>query len=225
MVLRGPVNAGKSSLFNCLVGHDRAIVAAEAGTTRDYVEAQVVWEGLALTLVDTAGIRTSKSEVEDVGIEMGARRAAHADLELLIYPGDFEGDIPPLGARQLRVISKSDLLHGATLPAGLSADTLQTSARSKEGIAELQSEILRLLTGGAHESAEGCVVTNERQRSRLESASVSMTRAADQISARAPSELVIVDLNATRQVLAEITGEQVGDEMLDELFARFCIGK
>lgn len=221
VVLRGPVNVGKSSLFNCLVGSDRAIVAAEAGTTRDYVEAQVVWRGLVVTLVDTAGLRATDSEVEDRGIEMGAHRASQADLELLIYPADFAGEIPEIGERQIRVISKCDLESSAGEP-GVG---IRTSAKSELGLDELKEEILRRATEGASEGAEGCVVTNERQRTRLVAAAESMKAAAALIERSAPSELVVVDLNSARQSLAEITGEQVGDEMLDELFSRFCIGK
>jgi tRNA modification GTPase len=221
VVLRGPVNVGKSSLFNCLVGRDRAIVAAEAGTTRDYVEAQVVWKGLVVTLVDTAGLRSADSEIEDRGIEMGAQRASEADLELLVYPADFEGEIPELGERQIRVISKCDLAKEPVDP-GIG---IRTSAKSELGLDELKEEILRRATQGASEGAEGCVVTNERQRTRLVASAESMNAAAALIERSAPSELVVVDLNSARQSLAEITGEQVGDEMLDELFSRFCIGK
>lgn len=225
VVLRGPVNAGKSSLFNCLVGRDRAIVAAEAGTTRDYVEAQVVWQGVAVTLVDTAGMRSSASDVEDQGIEMGAKRAAQADLELVVFAADDQGEMPACGERQIQVISKSDLLQRDPKAAPIPASVIHTSAKSQEGIAELQQAILKLATDGASEAAEGCVVTNERQRSRLVAAGDSLATAADQIEQSAPSELIVIDLNAARASLAEITGEQGGEDMLDELFSRFCIGK
>ena len=227
VVLRGPVNVGKSSLFNCLVGHDRAIVAAEAGTTRDYVEAQVVWQGLAVTLVDTAGLRSSDNAIEDLGIEMGAQRAARADLQLLIYPADHDGELPEFGERQIHVISKCDLsedLPGAAA-VGTRSSAIRTSAKSAQGLEELKDEILRRATAGTSEAAEGCVVTNERQRTRLVQASESLAAAGKLIERSAPSELVVVDLNSARRQLAEITGEQVGDTMLDELFSRFCIGK
>lgn len=223
VVLRGPVNVGKSSLFNCLVGHDRAIVAEEAGTTRDYVEAQVVWQGLAITLVDTAGMRSADSSVEDRGIEMGAQRAAQADLQLLIYPADHKGEFPEFGEREIHVVSKCDLAQPDDAAPGNAG--IHTSAKSEQGLEELKQEILRRATRGSSEAAEGCVVTNERQRTRLEQASESMTAAAGLIEQSAPSELVVIDLNSARQSLAEITGEDVGDDMLDELFSRFCIGK
>lgn len=223
VVLRGPVNAGKSSLFNALVGHERALVHADAGTTRDYVEATVVWDGVPVTLVDTAGLRSADSDVEDRGIAMGLARAAAADLELLMFPTGGEAPVP--SSRQLLVASKCDMHpggHGAR--AGGDAG-IQTSALEGSGLDELRAEILRRCTGGASESAEGVVVTNERQRTRLHSASASLAAAASLLAEQAPAELVVVDLNAARHALAEITGDEVGDEMLDELFSKFCIGK
>lgn len=225
VVLRGPVNAGKSSIFNSLVGHTRAIVAPEAGTTRDYVEAQVVWHGLAITLVDTAGLRNTQSKVEDQGIEMGVQRAKQADLELLILSSDHDGEIPESSQRQIRVISKCDLNAKNNSLGSFADGALRTSAVSSEGIDALKSEIVRRATGGASESAEGCVVTNERQRARLLTASESMVAACGLIETSAPAELVVVDLNSARQALAEITGEADDEDMLNELFSRFCIGK
>tara|TARA_R110002096_G_scaffold16898_5_gene57809 strand:- start:7810 stop:9135 length:1326 start_codon:yes stop_codon:yes gene_type:complete len=221
VVLRGAVNAGKSSLFNALVGRERSIVASDAGTTRDYVEAQVVWDGLAITLVDTAGIR-SASEAESIegqGIEMGAARAEQADLELFVVSSGDDAEIAE-SARTMIVRSKCDLPASSDSSVGLA-----TSAKAGTGLEELKRAILERVTGGASESAEGCVVTNERQRARLEAAGGFLQAAAGLVERNAPAELTIVELGAARNCLAEITGEEVGDEMLDALFARFCIGK
>ncbi|MCP4445877.1 MAG: tRNA uridine-5-carboxymethylaminomethyl(34) synthesis GTPase MnmE [Myxococcales bacterium] len=221
VVLRGAVNAGKSSLFNALVGKERSIVASDGGTTRDYVEAQVVWQGLSITLVDTAGIRTTsaRESIEGQGIEMGAARAAQADLELFVIEGGEESEMAE-SDRILIVRSKCDLLAEADAGQGLS-----TSAKSGAGLEGLRDAILARVTGGALESAEGCVVTNERQRYRFEAANGYLDAASKLIERSAPAELTIVELNAARGALAEITGEEVGDEMLDALFSRFCIGK
>ena len=221
VVLRGAVNAGKSSLFNALVGRERSIVASEAGTTRDYVETQVVWDGLTITLVDTAGIRATPAEktIEGQGIEMGAARAEQSDLELFVVEGAEATEIA--GSDRLIIVrSKCDLLSDSAKLSGIA-----TSAKSGSGLAELKRAILERVTKGASESAEGCVVTNERQRFRFEAAGGYLTAAAGLIERDAPAELAIVELNAARTALAEITGEEVGDEMLDALFSRFCIGK
>ncbi len=222
VVLRGPVNAGKSSLFNCLVGEERALVAEEAGTTRDYVEAQVVWEGAMVTIVDTAGIRDADSEVEDRGIAMGAKRAQRADIELFVAVASEDPGLDIVNSTQIIVRSKCD---SADETVGPIVGEILTSSLSGTGIEALKQEILRRATGGVTESAEGCVVTNERQRTRLLSAAAALKIAAEGIESCAPSELVVVDLNAARQSLAEITGEEIGDEMLDALFSAFCIGK
>lgn len=221
VVLRGAVNAGKSSLFNALVGRERSIVASNAGTTRDYVEAQVVWDGMAVTLVDTAGIRASSEaeSIEGQGIEMGAARAEQADLELFVVSSG-EAVKTDESERMMIVRSKCDLAAMADGAPGIA-----TSAKEGTGLEELKQAILDRVTGGASESAEGCVVTNERQRFRLESAGGFLKAAAGLVERNAPAELTIVELNAARNCLAEITGEEVGDEMLDALFARFCIGK
>ncbi len=223
VVLRGPVNVGKSSLFNTLVGESRALVNAEAGTTRDYVEAQVVWDGVLVTIVDTAGIRETGSAVEGEGIEMGEKRAERADLELLIRVADDDSVAPEMTEKQILVISKSDL--DSVSEARDTEPGIRTSSKSGHGIDLLKAEILKRATGGKAESAEGCIVTNERQRSRLAAAGQAMLRASELIAENAPSELVVVDLNSARQSLAEITGQAVGDEMLDALFMKFCIGK
>jgi len=228
VVLRGPVNVGKSSLFNTLVGESRALVNAEAGTTRDYVEAQVVWDGVLVTIVDTAGIRETGSAVEGEGIEMGEKRAERADLELLIRVADDDSVVPELTEKQILVISKSDLDSADAQRIGQAGNTepgIRTSSKSGHGIDLLKAEILKRATGGKAESAEGCIVTNERQRSRLAAAGEAMLRASELIAENAPSELVVVDLNSARQSLAEITGQAIGDEMLDALFMKFCIGK
>ena len=225
VVLRGPVNVGKSSLFNTLVGESRALVNAEAGTTRDYVEAQVVWDGVLVTIVDTAGIRETGSAVEGEGIEMGEKRAERADLELLIRVADDDSIVPALTEKQILVISKSDLDAEDGVDRHDQELGIRTSSKSGHGIDLLKAEILKRATGGKAESAEGCIVTNERQRSRLAAAGEAMLRASELIAENAPSELVVVDLNSARQSLAEITGQAVGDEMLDALFSKFCIGK
>jgi tRNA modification GTPase len=222
VALRGEVNAGKSSLFNELIGQERALVADDPGTTRDFVEATVVWSGVQVTLVDTAGERSTESAIEHRGIELGGRRAAQADLELVVVEAGtpFEGE---LEKRQLLVWSKVDLVEGDSL-AG-SKPGIATSSTRGVGLEALRQAIVERATGGASEGAEGVVVTSERQRARLVLAAQSLQRASSQIIAGAPPELVAVDLRAALQALAEITGEEVGEDMLDELFSRFCIGK
>jgi len=227
VVLRGSVNVGKSSLFNSLIGKERSIVTEEPGTTRDYVEADVVWDGISITLVDTAGLR-SKSQVdaiEEKGIDMGKARAARADIEVLVVEEDEQVDaIDEL--RTLVVRSKCDLIENLdTTSDTTKSATIFTSALTGEGISALKRAIVNRATRGAAESAEGCVITNERQRTRLAAAATSLYSAGQLIEQNAPAEIVVLELRDARNVLAAITGEEVGDEMLDALFSNFCIGK
>jgi tRNA modification GTPase len=225
VALCGRVNSGKSSLFNRLVGSERALVAEEPGTTRDFVEARVVWSGVAVTLIDTAGLRETTSEVERRGIVLGAARAREADVEVHLVPAgggdDVEtGEVGAASGRVIRVVSKGD-----TLPAGVAAPLLVTSALTGQGIDELVAAVVARATGGSLDLDGGAMVTSERQRSLVVKAASGFARASSGSLAGQPEEVVAVDVREGVEALAEVLGERVGEEMLDALFARFCIGK
>jgi tRNA modification GTPase len=215
VALVGPVNAGKSSLLNALVGRERALVAAEPGTTRDYVEVRVEWDGIAVTLIDTAGERSAASEVEERGIALGRERAANADVRVWI---DEAGQGVAPDTSTVIVRSKADL--GGETPAGV----LATSARTGAGLDALRAKILEV-AGAVGEADDAVVVTSERQRGLLERASRGLARAADAIASAMPAEVVAVDVRDALSALAAVTGDEVGEDVLDALFARFCIGK
>ena len=219
VALVGPVNAGKSSLLNALVGRERALVADEPGTTRDYVEARVEWDGIAVTLIDTAGERAADGAVERRGIELGRERAARADVRVWI---DEHGAGPAeLAAGTIRVRSKADL-GGAPQPG-----VIATSARTGAGLEELRAQILDAVGagGGAGEGDDAVVVTSERQRALFERAAAAMARAAATLADAMPAEVVAVEVRDALGALAAVTGDEVGEDVLDVLFARFCIGK
>jgi tRNA modification GTPase len=229
VALVGPVNAGKSSLLNALVGGERALVAAEPGTTRDFVEARVEWDGVAVTLIDTAGWRAADSEVERRGIELGTRRASEADVEVELVPagsavgGGAEAEPASAGAgarqrRRLRVVSKGDML-GEKGTRGL----LVTSAVTGRGLDELRREVLARVFGAARVEDESAVVTSERQRVQAAQAAAAFQRAAG--AAGQPEEVLALEVREGAQALAQLVGDEVQEEMLDALFARFCIGK
>jgi tRNA modification GTPase len=215
VALVGGVNAGKSSLFNRLLGSERALVAAEPGTTRDYVEGKVVWDGIEVTLIDTAGARGAESEVEKRGIELGRERARGADLELLVTPAGEETPAAT-GERQLVVFSKCDLSPGG--------EGVCTSARTGAGLEELKRAVLERVVGVELEADDSAVVTSERQHERLQRAARGLDAAAAQLGS-GPLEVIAIELRHACDALAEISGEGVGEEMLDALFAKFCIGK
>ena len=221
VALVGAVNAGKSSLLNALAGRERVIVADEPGTTRDVVEIRVEWEGIPITLVDTAGEREAESEVERKGIEMGRRRAQEADVEVVLVPAEdvARKGLAESSRRRLVVVSKADqLAEGA-------AKGLKTSAHTGEGLDALKRAVVAAVTEGAREADDGVIVTSERQRRGVAGAAEALARARARLVEAAPTEIVAVEVRDASSRLAEVLGDEVGDEMLDDLFRRFCIGK
>jgi len=223
VALCGPVNAGKSSLFNRLIGSERALVAEDPGTTRDFVEARVVWNGIGVTLIDTAGRREAQSEVEERGIELGRRRAGQADVEVHLVAADSLGEAPGRTGdepRVVRVVSKGDRLG-----AGVTAPYLVTSAVTGQGLEALIEAVLAVATAGGLADEGGVLLTSERQRAAVMRAAGGFERAADAVGSNMSEEIAAMEARDAVEALAEVLGERVGDEVLDDLFARFCIGK
>ena len=215
----GAVNAGKSALVNALVGAERVLVSEEPGTTRDYVEVRAVWDGVPVTLVDTAGERDAAAEVERRGIDLGRERAATADLRLrVIGPGD-ELPLAATATGELRVASKLDL--GWSAPAGV----LATSAVTGAGIAELRAAIVAEAGLADDAEAGSAVLLTERQRAAAAAARGAFGAARAGLAEDAPLEVVAIEARSGAAALAALEGEQVGEEVLDALFRRFCIGK
>ena len=228
VVVAGRPNVGKSSIFNCLAGSDRAIVTDVPGTTRDLVTEQVDIGGIAVSLVDTAGWRDTIDIVEREGVSRGVRARAVADLTLLVLdlsmPLAPEDDLLLEATRdqpRIVVANKSDLLVGA-FPRGFDAFV---SARTGDGIADLRTKIALALTGdeGLRDSA---TLSNTRHIALLEQARISLREAHANASAMStPEEFVLADLQAARGRLDEIVGIRTSEDVLRHIFERFCIGK
>ncbi|HEU0030947.1 MAG TPA: tRNA uridine-5-carboxymethylaminomethyl(34) synthesis GTPase MnmE [Kofleriaceae bacterium] len=219
VALVGPVNVGKSSLMNALVGSERALVAPDPGTTRDWLEVTDVWSGVAVTLVDTAGTRETSDPIEQRGIALGEQRVATADVVVVVNDASSPWDDGArFEARALVVRSKADL-------GGDAHGVLATSAKTGQGLEELRRRVLELAGVADREGAEHAVVTTQRQQALAVQARDAFGAALEAWGARRPPELVAVDLRAGSQALAQLRGVEVGDRVLDEVFARFCIGK
>ena len=232
VVLSGPPNSGKSSLFNQLAGSGRAIVTAVPGTTRDLLTEVVDVGGVPVTVVDTAGVRTSPTDaIEAEGIARATAARGVAALVVLVLDGSM-----PLGAddRALleetaavpRVIAanKSDL--AAAWPAReTGAPVVRISALRGDGIDELRTAMLSAILGGPAERRDPPAVTNLRHAELLTRARGALGRAAPAASAHVPEEFVLADLNEARGLLEEITGARTSDDLLEHIFATFCIGK
>jgi tRNA modification GTPase len=219
--LVGPVNVGKSSLLNALAGTERALVAAEPGTTRDWLETSAVWDGIAVTLIDTAGRRETADPIERRGIALGEERVASADVVVIVNDGQAPWDRGErYGARAVVVRSKVDLGGG---PAETGA--LATSAATGQGLSELRRKILEVAGVADREGAEHAFVTTARQHAMASAARDAFAAGLALWKARRPLELCAVELRQGAHALAQLRGVEVGDRVLDEVFARFCIGK
>lgn len=229
VALVGPVNVGKSSLLNALVGTERALVAAEPGTTRDWLEVSDVWNGVAVTLVDTAGTRTTDDPIEKRGIELGVARVDSADVVVVVNDGVGPWDEGSRYAERAVVVrSKSDLAvkEHAEMPQGHARSApIYTSAKSTEGLDELRARVLAVAGVADREGGEQAFVTTARQQAVAAAAREAFAAAESAWASQRPPELVAVELRTGAQALAQLRGIEVGDRVLDEVFARFCIGK
>jgi len=194
-------------------------VAASPGTTRDWLEVAAEWSGVAVTLIDTAGTRVTEDPVEQRGIALGEARVAEADVVLVVNDGVAAWDDGArYGNRALVVRSKADL-------GGLVGSALATSAATGVGLDELRRRVLAIAGVADQEGSEHAFITTARQQA-LAVAARGAFRAAR--SARAdlrPPEVVAIELRDAALALAQLRGVEVGDRVLDEVFARFCIGK
>ncbi len=222
VALVGRPNVGKSSLLNALCGEERALVAAEPGTTRDWVEARVVWDGVEVTLIDTAGEREAESDVERRGVALGRARAARADVVVRVE--DTTSAPAAYGAREaggqdvLVAWNKIDL-------APADAGALGVSAATGAGLESLRAAVMARALGDDVDGSDGELVATERQRTELLGAGAALGQAAEALAESRPPELVAADLRMAGAALARIHGVDIGTEVLAEVFARFCIGK
>ncbi|HTR52341.1 MAG TPA: tRNA uridine-5-carboxymethylaminomethyl(34) synthesis GTPase MnmE [Kofleriaceae bacterium] len=219
IALVGAVNVGKSSLLNALVGAERALVAEAPGTTRDYLEARDDWAGVAVTLIDTAGTRATADPVEARGIALGEQRVAAADVVVVVNDGIAAWDDGArFGARALVVRSKADL-------GGEARGAVATSAETGAGLDELRRRALALAGVAEREGSEDAVVTTARQHATVTAAQRALAAARAARATRAVAEVVALEVRQAAHALAELRGVEVGERVLDEVFARFCIGK
>lgn len=224
VVIAGAPNAGKSSLLNALAGSETAIVTAIAGTTRDVLREQLDIDGLAVTLVDTAGLRQTDDPVEGEGIRRAQRELERADLVLLLDDGSGAAIEVPPGLPRLAVRSKVDLLEAgvrSTLAAA-QPGLLLLSVREPATLAALKARLRA--AAGLSEGATGSFSARARHVAALEEVAVALTQAQAQLLA-GQGELAAADLRAAQDALGRITGAFSPDDLLGEIFSRFCIGK
>ena len=242
LAIVGRPNVGKSSLFNRLVEHERAIVTATPGTTRDLVSETVSIGGIPVRLVDTAGIRTALDEAESIGIRKSMEALVDADVVLVVLDltttsgDDFEQDFDLIEKTRDRarilVGSKADLhTEGrGIITKRLSTDSqaepgVFTSAITGEGIDQLRETILQLVRGDTGVQQERGFLTNVRQHGLVQNAVEALNAAAAAIPLSTPHEMILLDLYNALHALDEITGATTADDILNLIFGTFCIGK
>ena len=240
MAIVGRPNAGKSSLFNRLVERDRAIVTAIPGTTRDLVTERISLDGIPLELVDTAGLRDTPEEIEQLGIERSRQALADAAIVLIVLDAT-----QPLNHEErsllaavhdrsaLVAINKSDLASDPQSQDLIHTDesaaeqfhipAVPTSALTGDGITALREKILQLATGGA--AAEPGLLTNLRQQQTIVTARAALEDARRANITSIPHEMILLDLYRTLWALDSLTGQTTPDDILNLIFTTFCIGK
>ena len=232
----GKPNVGKSSLLNALLKEERAIVSQYAGTTRDVIEEQLLLDGVPLVLADTAGIRSTEDFVEKIGVEKSRQLLQDAELVICVVDGS-EGltaeDEAILAAASGKpcviIVNKSDLGLSMDLEAlreRFGKDKVMTlSAKTLSGVEDFSAWLKNYVYGSEGTLSDGVYVQNARQERLLREARQSLAEASEAAAAMLPYDCIEIDVRNAIDLLGEITGDTVQDEIINEIFSRFCIGK
>lgn len=234
-VILGKPNAGKSSLLNLLVGEEKAIVTEIAGTTRDVLEEQITLGGISLRMLDTAGIRSTADKVEQIGVERAKEHAKNADLILYVVDASVpldENDAQIMellrGRKTILLLNKSDLqtvISAEELTERVNAPVLNISAREETGLEELETMIKEMFFQGEISFNDEVYITNLRQKQALKDALESLKLVENSIEAGMPEDFFSIDLMNAYERLGSMIGESVGEDLVNEIFSKFCTGK
>lgn len=234
-VILGKPNAGKSSLLNLMVGEEKAIVTEIAGTTRDVLEETISLGGISLRILDTAGIRQTADKVEQIGVERAMEHAKSADLLLYVIDASVPLDenderIMELlkGRKSILLLNKTDLpsvVEKEDLQAKTNAPILSVSAREERGLEALSALIKEMFFEGEISFNDEVYITNMRQKRALEEALASFRMVEDSIAVGMPEDFFSIDLMNAYEQLGSIIGESCGEDLVNEIFSKFCTGK
>lgn len=234
-VILGKPNAGKSSLLNVLVGENRAIVTDIAGTTRDTLEEDVMIQGIPLKLIDTAGIHETVDIVEKIGVDKAMESVNQADLVFYVVDG-----AKPLDADDMRIMellkdkkaiilmNKMDMkqiVDKLCITSKIDAPVVEISAKTGEGMEELYELIQRMFFHGRLSMNDEVYITNLRHKQALTDAEQSLLQVVNSIDAGMPEDFLSIDLMAAYEQLGAILGESLDDDLANEIFDKFCMGK
>lgn len=234
-VIVGKPNAGKSSLMNVLLKKERAIVTDIAGTTRDVLEEQMNLNGITLNIIDTAGIRDTEDIVEKIGVDKAKDYLVNADL--IIYVVDSSTPLDENDEKIMEMIkdrtalvllNKSDLDTVTTeemIASHLDQKIIKVSMKENQGVDELENAIKELFFHGKVELNDEVYITNARHKAALSNAKDSLNMVLDSIAMEMPEDFYSIDLMNTYEELGNILGESLGEDLVNEIFAKFCTGK
>lgn len=234
-VIVGKPNAGKSSLMNVLLKKERAIVTDIAGTTRDVLEEQMNLNGITLNIIDTAGIRDTEDIVEKIGVDKAKDYLVNADL--IIYVVDSSTPLDENDEKIMEMIkdrtalvllNKSDLDTVTTeemIASHLDQKTIKVSMKENQGVDELENAIKELFFHGKVELNDEVYITNARHKAALSNARDSLNMVLDSIAMEMPEDFYSIDLMNTYEELGNILGESLGEDLVNEIFSKFCTGK
>ena len=235
IVIAGRPNVGKSSLLNHLAGRDEAIVSATAGTTRDVVKSDILVGALAVRVLDTAGLRTSGDEIEQEGVRRAREACCRADLVLLVADAqtgfgeverELSAELDDAGVPWLAVYNKMDRVEGAAAADEAARTAWRVSAKTGDGVEMLATHIAERLSGddAVAGDAEDAIIARRRHLAALADAERAVKRAGEHLAAGA-LELAAEELRGAQKALETITGARTTEDLLDDIFSRFCIGK
>ena len=235
-VIVGKPNAGKSSLLNTMLNEDRAIVSDLAGTTRDTIEEFININGIPLKIIDTAGIRDTNNAIEKIGVEKAINLIEHADLIIAVFDSSQkldEEDFKVLdlvkNKKSILLLNKCDLSqkNDETIKyiSNNNKNVLKASMKTKKGVSELYEMITKLFSNNEVDISDGIIITNIRHKNLIHKSISSIDKAELSIEQNMPIDVIAICIKETLENLGEITGDNVSEDIIDKIFAKFCLGK
>ena len=234
-VIIGKPNAGKSSILNILSGRERAIVTDIAGTTRDIIEEEINLEGITLKLVDTAGIRETDDIIEGIGVDKAKQMAKESDLILYVMDSSIpldENDYKIIefikDRKTIILLNKSDLPSAVTdndIKKLIDSKVISVSAKEQSGIEKLSQCVVSMFTDGEINYNDEIYISGERNKAALDNAYESLKLVKRSIEEKMPEDFYTIDLMNAYEELGKIIGESVEDDLVNEIFSKFCMGK
>ena len=235
-IILGKPNAGKSSLLNTILKEERAIVSEYAGTTRDTIEEFVNIEGIPLQLIDTAGIRKTDDKIEEIGVKRALKLSESADLIIAIFDGSKELDNEDLdilniikNKKSIVLLNKKDIgdlnLENNENLKNSCENIIKISAKTGDGIEEVYNKISEMFKTNEISLNDGVIITNIRHKNQIDKALISVNEAITSNENGLPIDIVSIPIKQILNDLSAITGEDVSEDIINEIFSKFCLGK